>query len=370
MKRLALIALSTFLVACSSNDSVDLKPMDLVNIESEREVQKKWSKGIGKGSGSSYSLLTATLIDDQICAVDHQGYASCLNTESGKKNWAQDLELPISGATGSGSSTGEVIALNSANGEIQWRVSVSSEILSAPQSNGKVVAVQTLDGNVFGLDAKTGKQIWLHDNVLPTLTLRGTATPVATPSVIYAGFATGKVTALDANEGTVIWEQRVAIPKGRSELERVIDIDGAPLVSGNLIFAVSYQGRIVALDRNTGRGIWAKDESSHLNLSTAMGYVFVTNSDDKVRAYSSTTGQLVWENDQMQRRTLSAPQVFGEFVAVGDSEGYVHIMNQQDGQIVARRKVDGAGIRAPMMTANEVLYVYGNSGDLEALSIQ
>jgi outer membrane protein assembly factor BamB len=375
IKRSIVAVCCTLLLACSSSD--ELEPMELVDIDSDLQLKKSWSRSVGNGSGERYTLLRPVLLGEQICAVDHQGDAACFDRNSGKPQWDEEFDLPVTGAAGGsgdqllfGTSTGVVVSVDATTGELQWQTTLSSEVLSVPQSNGRVVVAQTLDGRVYGLNVENGEQLWMHDNVLPALTLRGTSTPVVTPSAVYAGFSTGKITAIDVNEGAVIWEQRVAVAKGRSELDRVVDVDASPLLVGDVLYAVSYQGRLVAINRTTGRGIWAQNESSHQGLSAGMGYVYVTSADDKVKAYNTATGQLQWENDQMLRRQLGAPQVFGSYVAVADFEGYVHVLNQSDGSFVARRKVDGDGVRAPMISDGQTLYVYGNSGELEALQVQ
>ncbi len=201
------------------------------------------------------------------------------------------------------------------------------------------------------------------------LSLRGSASPLVTQTLVVAGFDNGKIAAINPDNGVALWDQRVAIPKGRTEFERVVDVDGTPLMVGDLIFAASYQGRIMALNRGNGRPIWAHEDSTYQNLSAGLGYIFLVGADDTVKAYNATSGQLMWENDQLARRRLGASQTFGSYVAVADFEGYVHIMSQTDGTFVARRKVDGNGVSAPMARVDDVLYVLGNSGDMEALSI-
>lgn len=375
MKRLVIVACVALLAACSSNDDVDLKPADLVDFEQSVKLDRVWSRGVGAGTGKTYTLLPMAVEDNHLYAVDVEGQVTALERGKGKKVWQVELDVPVASGVGAhgdkvfvGSVKGDVIALNAATGDELWRTKVSSEILAPPQSNGAEVAVQTLDGRIYGLRAADGRQLWMTDSSMPALTLRGTSTPVITPLSVYAGFSTGKVLAYDVKDGTVQWEQRVAAAQGRSELERVIDINAAPLIVGNVLYSVSYQGRLVALNRGTGQGMWAQKASSFHNLSAGSGYVFVSGADDTVRAYDGSNGALVWENDQLTRRQIGAPQTFGRYVAVADFEGFVHILDQRDGQFVARRKVDGKGIRTPMLGVGDVLYVYGNGGGVTALT--
>ncbi len=377
MKRLIVVALAALLVACSSNDEVDLSPAELVDIEKPRKVKVVWSDDVGSGAGETYELLPMAAMNGRIYAVDSDGDVIAYTADRGKEVWDADVKQPVASGIGAagelvflGTMKGDVIALDAETGEERWRAKVSSEVLAPPQGNGSEVVVQTLDGRLYAFNADDGSQMWMHDTAVPALTLRGTSTPLVTPSAVYAGFDSGKVVALSALEGIPLWEQRVAVPQGRSELERVVDINAAPLLVGELLYVGSYQGRLVAINRNNGRGVWAQQESTFNGLSAAGGYVFISTAGDSVKAYDAATGQLVWSNDQLVRRQLGAPQTFGSFVAVADFEGYVHIMNQSDGQFVARRKVDGDGVRTPMLGLGDTLYVYGNSGDLEALNIR
>jgi outer membrane protein assembly factor BamB len=377
MKPLYVLLLSTLLVACSSNDSVDLEPADLVDIENELDLDALWSEDVGAGTGENFSIQAVSIANDSLFSSDAEGLITALDRNTGDELWETHLDQPVSGGTGVagdlvvvGTLTGNVIALDSATGESRWQASVGGEVLAAPQGNASVVVVQTLSGRVYGLNAADGSELWMHESVTPALTLRGTATPVVWGSSVITGFSSGKMISLDINEGIPQWEQRVAVPQGRSELERVVDVDGSPLLIGDSVFSASYQGRLVAINRTTGKGLWVKPESTYNNMAGGMGYVFVADAEGRLKAYNATNGNLVWENDQMLRRELGAPQTFGNYVAVADFEGYVHVVNQADGQLVARRKVDGDGVRSPMLGMGNVLYVHGNSGELEALSIQ
>jgi len=377
MKRLLLAAMSVALVACSSNDDIELQPAELVDFDSRVELDVLWSDNVGTGSKGRYMLLNPGVFGERVYATDSEGQVTAYNRQDGDDLWETELDLPVSGGVGAGPEqvlvgtyTGKVVALSSDDGSELWRAQLSSEILSAPQTNGQVVVVQTSDGNLFGLDATDGKQLWLYDNAIPALTLRGTAQPLLVDSVVYAGFASGKILALNAADGTLMWEQRVGVAKGRSELERVVDVDGAPILVDDILYSASYQGRLVAVNRSSGRGIWSIDESTHTDLAAGSGNIYLVNADGYVRAYGAISGELVWENDQLQRRRLGAPQTFGNYLAVGDFEGYLHIMDQSSGEFVARRKVDSDGLRAPMRSVNGVLYVQGNGAELEAIVVE
>jgi len=377
MKRLLLAAMSVALVACSSNDDIEQMPAELVDFDSRIELDVLWSDNVGAGADGRYMLLNPAVFGERLYATDSEGQVTAYNRQDGDDLWETELDLPVSGGVGAsaeqvlvGTYTGKVVALATADGSELWRAQLSSEVLSAPQTNGQVVVVQANDGNLFGLNATDGKQLWLYDNAIPALTLRGTAQPLLVDSVVYAGFASGKILALNAADGTLMWEQRVGVAKGRSELERVVDVDGAPILVDDILYSASYQGRLVAVNRSTGRGIWSIDESTHTDLAAGNGHIYLVNADGFVRAYDAISGELVWENDQLLRRRLGAPQTFGNYLAVGDFEGYLHIFDQSSGEFVARRKVDSEGLRAPMQSADGVLYVQGNGAELEAIVVE
>lgn len=376
-KVLSLVVLSSVLAACSSTDSVDINPAELVDFEPSVELNELWSKDIGSGQDSRYSSLTPVISGDNIYAATAEGDVVSLQRNNGSENWTRELEQELSGGVGVGPNLvlvgnyiGIVTALDRETGAQVWQSTVSSEILSAPKSNGSVVVVQTLDGHLFGLNAEDGSQLWRFDNQLPVLTLRGTADPLMSGDNVYAGFSSGKVVGLRASDGVQNWEQRVAVPQGKTELERVVDIDATPLLVGEILYVSSYQGRLMAISRANGRPLWAVDSSSHQDISAFNGLVFVSGDNDKVRALKSGSGDTAWENDKMERRKLGAPTAFSSYVAVADYEGYVHILDSDDGRFVAREKVDGDGVRASMVTDGETLYVYGNSGELIAYTVK
>lgn len=242
-----LLALAVWLAGCSSNDIKDenlFEPADLVKFEPELKLKKRWSVSVGNGQGKSYTKIAPVLADDYIYVAAHNGHVLCVEQESGKKRWLQKTKLPITGGVGAGydrvfvgTENGEVVAMAADDGAIVWRAQLSSEVLSAPQTDGTIVVVPSYDGKLYGLNFETGKKAWEYDSSLPVLTLRGTANPVVDDETVIAAFANGKLVAFDIATGLVRWEQRVAISQGRSEIERIVDIDGTPLLDAPLIYA-------------------------------------------------------------------------------------------------------------------------------------
>ena len=373
------------------------EPMELVDFEPSVKLRKAWSRSIGEGQGAGFTSLTPALDGDKIYAVDHQGLLVAMKAENGKKLWSRKINKPQLGLWGWLKSwvsdtdpnyqimggiaaenglllvatyAGEVLALAPDTGDELWRAQVAGEILSAPHTNGSVVVAQTINGKLYGLDAKTGKQLWFYENPPPVLTLRGTPAPVVTDTAVYAGFSNGRLMAFNPDNGLILWDQRIALPKGRSELERMVDIHASPLLAGGILYAGSYQGRIVAMSRGTGSGIWGKDGSTSDNLALADGKLFVSDTGGKVIAYDANSGEQLWVNEQMLRRKLNGPQTFDRYVAVADFKGYLHILSQETGEFAARLRVDRKGARAPMLTDGTTLYVYTNRGKLIAYRVK
>lgn len=376
-KNAAVLALAVMAVGCSSNSKKELPPAELPDIQEEVRLDAQWSVSVGDGQGELYNLLTPAADGERLFAASADGEVVALDRLTGDKFWEVELDLPISGGVGAGyglvmvgTLKGEVIALDASSGEEKWRARVTSEVLSAPATNGDVVVVQTQDDRLIAFDASTGNQRWIYENSPAVLTLRGTSSPVMTNRLVMAGLSTGKVLALDASRGIPVWEQRVAIPQGRSELERVVDIDGNLLLSGGTLYVVTYQGKVAAIDVDSGRPLWNRDASSYSGLAQGFGSVYVSQSAGAVEGVDERSNSALWNNDALARRQLSAPEVFSSYVAVGDFEGYLHLLSQVDGHFVGREKIDGDGVRARPLVIGDWIYVYGNSGKLVGLTIR
>ncbi|MEG0862686.1 outer membrane protein assembly factor BamB [Pseudomonas caricapapayae] len=376
-KHAAVLTLAILAAGCSSNSKKELPPAELTKFTEEVVLKKQWSRSIGDGQGESFNMLVPAIENDRIYAADVTGVVMAMDRNNGDVAWKKDLELPVSGAVGVGygmvmlgTLKGDVIALDASTGEERWRSRVTSEVLAPPATNGDVVVVQTQDDRVIGLDASTGDRRWIYESTPAVLTLRGTGAPVVTNQLAVAGLSTGKVVALDTRNGVPVWEQRVAIPQGRSELDRVVDIDGGLLLSGGTLYVTSYQGRVAGLDLESGRVLWQRDASSYTGVAQGFGNVYVSLASGTVEGIDERSSSALWSNDSLARRQLSAPEVFSSYVAVGDLEGYLHLLSQVDGRFVGRERIDSDGLRARPLVVGDTIYVYGNSGKLEALTIR
>lgn len=375
---LSLSACSIFQpIADFFGDDKTEQPAQLSDINEEVRLNRRWSVNVGDGQGKFYSQLHPAIDRDMIFAASANGTVVAVNRATGNVEWRVRSDRTISGAVGAayglvlfGTREAEVVALDQFSGRELWRAAVSSEVLSAPQTNGTIVALQTVDGKLIGLDAVTGEQEWIYESTVPALTLRGSSSPVIAGNVVISGFSNGMVAAVNSSNGFLLWEERVAVPQGRYDIERVIDVDGDLLLAGNTVFASSYQGNLMAFDVQTGRIVWGTEASSYHGMTQGFGNTYYVDDKSQVFAIRNNSEDQVWENKDLRLRGITAPRTIGNYVAVADFEGYLHLLSQIDGHFVGRTRVDNDGVRGNMIVDNDTIYVFGNSGRLAAYSFR
>jgi len=365
------------LVGCSGSSKKELPPAELEKFTAEVQLDRSWKRNIGVGQGELFNNLQPALDGLTLYAADAKGRVVAMDRDTGKVNWQVKLKEPLSGAVGVGGGRvllgtldGRVITLDENDGSELWRAQVSSEVLAPPQTNGDIVVVQSQDDKLVALDIGTGEQRWIYESSLPVLTVRGHSTPVVSLHRVYAGLASGRLVALDAENGIPLWEQRIAQPQGRSELERMVDIDGRLLLDDQTLYAATYQGNLVAVDAESGNIRWQRPTSSHAGPGAGFGRVYLSKADGTVEAYDQNRATPLWTNDNLLRRQLTGPVAFSSYVAVADFQGYLHLLAQTDGRLVGRVRVDSKGVRVPPIVQGGTLYVYGNSGDLAAYQLR
>ena len=362
----------------ASNKDDLREPAELVKFDEEVRLRKVWSKNVGKGQGKRFHKLKPAIEGGLIYAASTNGIVMALDRESGRESWRVNLKKDISGGVGIGDNmvllgtiNSTVLALNADNGETLWESEVTSEVLSRPVTDDGIVVVQSIDGKITGLDASNGEQVWIYENTVPALTLRGTSSPLISGNFVIVAFANGSVASLALEDGTLRWEERVAIPTGRSEIDRIVDIDGDLYVNENgLLVVPSYQGYMSVINLLTGQTVWRTQESSSVGASSGFGNLYICDEDDLVKAYKTGEDDIIWSNESLFLRKLTAPATFGNYVAVADFEGYVHLLAQVDGRVVGRTRADSKGVRASLIARNNFLYVYGNSGNLIAYTVR
>ena len=381
MKKLSLLLCVLLLSGCSwfggDDDDAAIEPAELVDFQEEVSVVRQWSVNVGSGAKNYLISLRPTANSDTVFAADYEGQITALDVGTGNVRWQAQLDVPVTGGVGYGAGLvmvgtveGEVFTLDAKDGAVLWTSQVSSEVLSSPKSNGEIVVVHSIDNKIAALDAKTGEEIWQHDGDAPILSVRGTSESIVTNNMVLSGFDSGKLIAFSPDNGSVIWETRLALPTGRTELERMVDIDGEPLLVGDVIYSVTYQGRVGAVSRGTGRSLWSQDSSSHHAPAYGDGQIYVTGAEDSVQAFQAGNGQSVWSNDQLFLRRLTGPVKLSGTIATADAEGYLHLLDPSDGRFVGREKIDGSGVSTPMLSVGESLIIQSNNGKISAYKIQ
>ena len=353
-------------------------PAELLDVVSETAINRNWRINVGNGQGDNYKKLTPVVDGGFVFAASDDGEIIAVNTINGDLMWQTEVENSITGGVGAGdgivmigTEAAELIVFNQSNGEEVWRASVSSEILSQPKTNGDIVVAQTVDGKLIALNREDGMQRWTYETTLPALTLRGTSSPILTSEgTVVAGFSNGILVSVAAEDGVYVWEERVAVPDGQYDIERVIDVDGELLVDGSRILAASYQGNLMAFDIASGQIVWGMEASSYHGMDQGFGNIYYSDDKSHLIALRNNSSDVVWQNEELQYRDLTAPKTISNYVAIADYEGYLHLVSQIDGRIVGRTRIDNDGIRSNLIDDDGKLIVYGNSGSLVSLTIE
>ena len=369
---LTLLALACLAAACSKEDEV-APPAELVDFEPMVRAERVWSAS-ARGGDDVLRLGLRPFVDgERVYVAGHGGDVQALTVASGKPIWRVDTELELSGgpAVGEGivvvgGSGGDLVALDSETGAERWRVATGGEVLAAPNIADGLVVVRTVDGRLRGLRRANGSEAWSYEQPVPRLTLRGNGSPVIDGDMVIAGLDNGKVVSLSLATGELLWSTTVAPSQGRTEIERLVDIDSPVRVIGDDIFVVGYHGRIAMLARDTGQLWWGRELSSNRGLAVDRDTIYVTTADSSVVALRRRDGTPVWTQDAMLRRSLTGPVLYGDTIVVGDFEGYLHWLDAATGQMLARGKTGGGRLSNAPVVAGELLLLQTDSGDVQA----
>ena len=368
---------STFQEWFGSEEEDTTAPVELERIDTKVKLKKQWSSKIGDGQGDGFYKITPTLVDGVLYVASSDGEVAAISAADGDRLWRVELERPLSGGVGYhdrslylGGADGSVLQLSADDGVVEWEAAVSGEVLAAPAVSDDWVIVQTYDGKLLGFQPGADEPAWTFTSDVPVLTLRGTSTPMLVGGNAIAGFGDGKVIAVDVNSGNVSWESRIGVPQGSSEIDRIVDIDGAMTQQGIELFVASYQGRVAALDNRTGRKLWQQNVSSVTGTHVGFGNVYVADVDGTLSAFLRTGQGVRWQNIELGYRQLSRPTPVSSYVATVDFDGYLHLLSQVDGQIVGRTKIGGDAARADMIADSGRLIIFADNGQLLAYELE
>lgn len=408
------------------------EPAELVDFEPTVKVKKLWSTSVGKGEQHIGVRQRPVVVDGRVYGAAASGSVYALDLQTGKKVWeyeakkqrkeqlaaaqeqpsqvesesskgltkeekasrkerlrnekqqrkeakalAKKQPLPrFAGGPGVGDGLvaigtleGEVIVLDAATGIEKWRAKVPNEVISAPLVAQNTVFVRSNDGRVSAFDATTGERRWFHDEESPTLTVRGNAALVGGPGVLFVGNDDGTLTALAMQDGRPMWNQNVGVPEGRTELERMADVDGAPVLEGTTLYATSFKNETLAIEGPSGRPVWSRDHGGAGGVGVTSGYVIVADNAGSVWGLDKASGSAMWSQAALARRSLTGVAIQGDYAVVGDYKGYLHWLNASDGKLAARERAGRDALVAQPVVADGILLVENTDGDVVAFKL-
>jgi outer membrane protein assembly factor BamB len=357
----------------SKDRTKDGLPAELVKFDEKAAFKERWKQSVGDSGGNP---LTPAITAEAVYAVDAKGELHRFARDGGTPSWRVNAGFAVSAGVGAGAGLllvgghkGELAAFDE-SGKVLWQARVSSEVMSAPQVAEGTVVVRTGDGRITALEASSGKVLWNYQRATPTLIVRSHAGLAIQRSTVFAGFAGGKLVALNLKNGAVTWEVAVSPPRGNTELERISDITSTPVADDEQVCAIAFQGRMGCYDIAQGGLLWSREIASERGLYLLRKYLYVTESGGSVMALDKSTGSTVWKNEQLNLRRVSAPAPQANWVIVGDLEGYLHAMSRDDGAFAARFKADGGAVLAAPVELDRGLLVQTRGGGLYSLVVQ
>lgn len=350
------------------------EPSELTEIKATAQAKVLWNTHLGASEDNDF---TPVVDNGFIYAASANGELVKLTAADGKQVWRINSGEALSGGVGVGAN---LILVGTANGYVSaydfngkplWKSKVSSQVLSAPKVDYNTVVVRCGDSRIYGLNAADGARKWVYERTSPPLSLRSSAGVVLDGGAAYAGFAGGKLIALRVEDGKVIWEVSVAQPKGTTEIERIADITSQPFVDGPLVYAVAYQGKVAAVDRASGRIAWSRDISSYTGLNAEDARIFVSHANSAIYALDYTSGKTYWRQGDLRQRRVTAPLPMGNLIAVGDVEGYIHLLNREDGAFAGRLQLENSPVMSQMVALGATTVIAQNrKGGIYAVSIK
>ncbi len=391
---LAIILLSTGLIACSSTDDEEEEGIviaELVSIDNQFTPKVLWEESVGSGVDDYFSRIKPTIAYGKVFSASREGEVVAFDAITGKQQWQIDLRNvdeeasffsakksallsggPIAGINKVfiGSEHGDVFALAEDTGDITWKTKIKGEVIAAPALDDGMLVVNTASGILKAFNASSGDEEWQIEQNVPPLSLRGISSPVIASGGVVVGNANGSINVYILAQGQEGWTAEIGEPTGSTEFERVIDVDSTPVIFGDKIYTISARGNLAAVDLRTGRILWKRQYSSHRQLSISGNTIFLTDVNGHVYAIDRIEGLERWSNLALTNRGVTGPAVVGDYIVVGDFEGYLHWMSQETGEIVARVEADSSGIYSTPTVAKDILYVQSRDGDLQAIKTQ
>jgi outer membrane protein assembly factor BamB len=334
------------------------KPMPLSEIRATVTPRVAWTASVGKAGDYRFQ---PKVDGNRILTAAADGTITLLEAESGRVIARVDAKRKLSSGAGGegdllivGTIKGEVVALDPGGKEI-WVANVGGEVLAPVVVAGKRAIVRTSDGRIYALSLADGKRQWVYQRPAPALLLRSETSVVPTPTNVVAGYPGGKLIALDLDDGKLTWEVTVSLPRGSTELERVADVSGLPVIEAGRICAVAFQGKVACFEIQGGATLWAREISSATGLALDGKNAYLSDDQDNVHALDRDSGASRWKQDKLLRRKLTTPVAVDGKVVVGDSLGYLHVLSPDNGEIIGRLPVDGGAVNALVPSAGGLI---------------
>ncbi len=374
MRYILIASVSILLMACGDTDNSE-PPAELVDFTPSYTVKELWSVDTGVGIDQQYLKLTPLILDDRIIVADREGNVSAYALKTGRQLWEVELDIILSGGVGGEknnlvltSRNGHVILLDG-QGKQKWTVDATSEVLMPAQIAADLVIIRSVDGRISALKLLDGSVKWSYKRDVPALSLRGNSTPIIKQGYIFNGLDNGRLVALDLIDGHTVFDIAVSTPSGRSELERLVDIDGDSVIRDDTLYMASYQGRVVAIDIRRGQLKWNRKLSSYSGVEYTSAGLYISDDRDHIWALDPENGATLWKQEKLKARKLTRPVAMKNTLVVADFEGYLHWLSPFDGRFVARAETDDSGVLVPPIVHNGVLYVITRDGELTAFGI-
>jgi outer membrane protein assembly factor BamB len=373
-----LVALLIGIAACSKDKAID-QPAKLTPITATLRVERVWSASVDDKKAVPLRLGLSLAVDEgRVYAAGHKGEVAAFEIASGRKAWRTRLKAPLSGGTAVGdgmvligSSDGQLFALDAASGKSRWSVRVNGEVLAPAAISERLIALRTVDGKLHALAPADGHELWVQQQPVPRLSLRGTARPVIAGDLVLCGFDNGKVLAVNAGDGSVQWEAAITPPHGRTELERLIDIDTAVRVSGQDVYTIGFQGKVAMLAIDTGQVWWSHDASSYRSLTLDDDTVYLSTAEGEIEALRTRTGAELWRQKALAYRGLTAPAAIDAINAlvVADFKGYVHFLDKATGALAARTSDGKVRVSTTPVVVGNMVLVVNDRGRISAFRV-
>lgn len=369
--------LATLVAGCSTREPIE-EPAPVPEIETTVELDSVWTMDVGDGHGEQFLYLTPLNTGELIYVAAANGDVYAVQAENGKVEWYQELDRQVFAGLGGDreqlylvTRDAQLVALSRDNGDVTWEEPLPNEVLAMPQSNGDIVVIQTTDGKVLAFDTASGELNWQYDGVVPVLSIRAASPPLVGSELVLAGFANGKLMALSAENGQPAWQYEVGQAQGRTELERLVDVTSQPLILENAALVVGYQGKLALVDLRNGEEIWSRSASSLHSPMIGAGNLYVSSANGDIIAYQGSNRRELWTQDRLSWRQTTQPVVYGDYLLVGDFEGYIHMLSLEDGSLQGQLEFDDEGLRVPAQRLRDgKLLVFGNSGKLSVLELK